>query len=82
VVRPAVNFLKPRIVSIKNTSRLQNITKNLIYFKDLIKSIINGRWEKDKENMRQEYNVRYKIVNMADYGLPQERKRLPIIRAK
>lgn len=28
------------------------------------------------------YNLRYQIVNMADYGLPQERKRLIIIAAR
>ena len=78
-----MKFLKPRVISIENTSGLQNIKENRKYFEDLIKSIINGgREDKDKNDMRQRYNVRYKIVNMADYGLPQERKRLLIIAAR
>ena len=28
------------------------------------------------------YNLRYKVVNMLDFGLPQKRKRLVIIAAK
>jgi DNA (cytosine-5)-methyltransferase 1 len=28
------------------------------------------------------YDLRYKIVNISDYGLPQQRKRLLIIAAK
>jgi DNA (cytosine-5)-methyltransferase 1 len=28
------------------------------------------------------YNLHYRVINMADYGLPQQRKRLLIIAAR
>lgn len=62
-----VDELKPEIVSMENVPEL---SKELI-FKDFI-SIL------EKCN----YNINFEIINAADYGVPQRRKRLLLIASK
>jgi DNA (cytosine-5)-methyltransferase 1 len=73
VIKDLIEAMKPRIVVIENTSGLANIEKNQKYFHKLLN---------DVSSAGSGYNLRYKIINMADDGLPQERKRLIIIAAK
>lgn len=73
VIKPLIEALKPRVVVLENTSGLANMEKNRIYLNRLLN---------DMTSAGPGYNLRYKIVNMADYGLPQERKRLIIIAAR
>lgn len=73
VIKDLIEALKPRVVVLENTSGLANIEGNQKYFHKLLN---------DMSSAGSGYNLRYKIVNMADYGLPQERKRLIVIAAK
>jgi DNA (cytosine-5)-methyltransferase 1 len=72
-IKSLIEALKPRVVILENTSGLVNLTENQPYFRKIIYDISSAGAG---------YNLRYKIINMADYGLPQERKRLIIIAAK
>ena len=65
--------LKPRVATVENTSGLVNYKANQVYLQELLK---------DMRSAGPGYNVRYKVVNMADYGLPQQRKRLIIIASR
>lgn len=58
---------KPHIVSMENVPELENEQ----VFKDFLKTL-----EEEK------YNVTYKVVNAADYGVPQRRKRLLLLASK
>lgn len=73
VIKPLVETLKPRVVILENTAGLANIKENRKYFNKVLNNI---------HSSGSGYNLRYKIVNMADFGLPQERKRLIIIAAR
>lgn len=72
-VGPAMENIKPRIITVENTSGLKNMNEHRNHFEELIKTMVNAG---------PRYNVRYTVVNMADYGLPQERKRLLIVGAR
>jgi DNA (cytosine-5)-methyltransferase 1 len=72
-IKGLIEVLKPRVVVLENTSGLVNLTENQPYFRKIIYDISSAG---------PGYNLRYNIINMADYGLPQERKRLIIIAAK
>ena len=58
---------KPHIVSMENVPELENE----IVFKDFVDTLKNLK-----------YNVTYKIVNAADYGVPQRRKRLLLLASR
>lgn len=73
VIRPLIEKLKPRVVVLENTAGLANIKKHRPYFNKVLNDISAAG---------SGYNLHYRIVNMADYGLPQERKRLIIIAAR
>ncbi|KAF3046098.1 hypothetical protein E8E12_011053 [Didymella heteroderae] len=73
VIKPLIELLKPRIVVLENTAGLANIKKHRPYFNKVLNDI---------KSAGAGYNLRYNIINMADYGLPQERKRLIIIAAR
>lgn len=62
-----VEEVKPHIVSMENVPELENEQ----VFKDFVKTL---------ENLH--YNVTYNIVNAADYGVPQRRKRLLLLASK
>lgn len=62
-----VKEVKPHIVSMENVPELENEQ----VFKDFVKVL---------ENLK--YNVTYKVVNAADYGVPQRRKRLLLLASK
>ena len=62
-----VQEVKPHIVSMENVPELENEQ----VFKDFVKVL---------ENLK--YNVTYKVVNAADYGVPQRRKRLLLLASK
>ena len=62
-----VQEAKPHIVSMENVPELENEQ----VFKDFVKVL---------ENLK--YNVTYKVVNAADYGVPQRRKRLLLLASK
>ncbi|KAF1943159.1 S-adenosyl-L-methionine-dependent methyltransferase [Clathrospora elynae] len=64
---------KPRLLIIENTSGLCTHAKNKQHFNRLLRSIMLAG---------PGYNIIYKVVNMADYGVPQVRKRLILIAAK
>lgn len=68
-----IEALKPRVVTLENTAGLVNIKKNQPFFYKIIYDISSAG---------SGYNLRWNIVNMADAGLSQERKRLLIIAAK
>jgi DNA (cytosine-5)-methyltransferase 1 len=72
-IKGLIEVLKPRVVVLENTSGLVNLTENQPYFRKIIYDISSAG---------PGYSLRYNIINMADYGLPQERKRLIIIAAK
>ena len=73
VIKPLIEALKPRIVVLENTSGLANIRRHRPYFNKVLNDI---------KSAGVGYNLRYRIVNMADHGLPQERKRLLLIAAR
>ena len=73
VIKDLIEALKPRVVVLENTSGLANLEGNQKYFHKVLNDI---------NSAGSGYNLGYKIINMADYGLPQERKRLIIIAAK
>ena len=62
-----VKEAKPHIVSMENVPELVNEQ----VFKDFVKTL-------EDEN----YNVTYKVVNAADYGVPQRRKRILLLASK
>ena len=62
-----VKEAKPHIVSMENVPELENEQ----VFKDFVKTL-------EEEN----YHVTYKVVNAADYGVPQRRKRLLLLASK
>lgn len=62
-----VQEVKPHIVSMENVPELENEQ----VFKDFVKGL------KDLK-----YNVTYKVVNAADYGVPQRRKRLLLLASR
>lgn len=62
-----VKEAKPHIVSMENVPELENEQ----VFKDFVKTL-----EEEK------YHVTYKVVNAADYGVPQRRKRLLLLASK
>jgi hypothetical protein len=57
---------KPRIATLENTSGL--LERHPDYFRTVIRQFTSSG-----------YNVRWKVVNLADYGVPQSRRRLLII---
>lgn len=62
-----VEEVKPHIVSMENVPELENEQ----VFQDFVKTLKGLR-----------YNVTYKVVNAADYGVPQRRKRLLLLASK
>lgn len=62
-----VEEVRPHIVSMENVPELADEQ----VFKDFVKVL---------ENLK--YNVTYKVVNAADYGVPQRRKRLLLLASK
>ena len=62
-----VKEAKPDIVSMENVPELENEQ----VFKDFVKTLED-----------EDYNVTYKVVNAADYGVPQRRKRLLLLASK
>lgn len=62
-----VQEVKPHIVSMENVPELEEEQ----VFKDFVKIL---------ENLK--YNVTYEVVNAADYGVPQRRKRLLLLASK
>lgn len=72
-IKQLIEKLKPRVVILENASGLANIGRNRPFLNKVLNDVFSAN---------QGYNLRYKVVNIADYGLPQERKRLIIIAAK
>lgn len=62
-----VQEVKPHIVSMENVPEI----KNEQVFQDFVKLL---------ENLK--YKVTYKVINAADYGVPQRRKRLLLLASK
>ena len=62
-----VDEVKPHIVSMENVPELENEK----VFSDFVSTLT-----------RLGYNVTYKVVNAADYGVPQRRKRLLLLASK
>lgn len=62
-----VEEAKPHIVSMENVPELEDEQ----VFKDFVKTLTDLK-----------YNVTYKVVNAADYGVPQRRKRLLLLASK
>ena len=62
-----VGNLRPDLVTMENVPRLIHRT----VFKDFVKSLERGR-----------YHVFFKVVNCADYGVPQSRQRLVLLASK
>lgn len=62
-----VDEVKPHIVSMENVPELENEK----VFSDFVGTLT-----------RLGYNVTYKVVNAADYGVPQRRKRLLLLASK
>jgi DNA (cytosine-5)-methyltransferase 1 len=72
-IKLAIEHMKPRLVVLENTSGLANFKKNQAHFNRVLRNITTAG---------PGYSVAYKIINMADYGVPQQRKRLIIIAAR
>lgn len=68
---PILKKLKPRVATLEQTFGLATYEEHKNNFLLLMYDIIDAG-----------YNLRYKIVNMSEYGLPQQRKRLLIIAAR
>ena len=68
---PILKKLKPRVATLEQTFGLATYEEHKNNFFLLMNDIIEAG-----------YNLRYKIVNMSEYGLPQQRKRLLIIAAR
>ena len=62
-----VEEVKPHIVSMENVPELENEQ----VFKDFVRTL---------ESLK--YNVTYKVINAADYGVPQRRKRLLLLASR
>ncbi|KAF2195686.1 S-adenosyl-L-methionine-dependent methyltransferase, partial [Zopfia rhizophila CBS 207.26] len=71
VIGPLLSKLKPAIATMEQTTGLFTHKKHTRAFRMLLNDVMNAG-----------YNVRYKIVNMAEYGVAQNRKRLLIIAAR
>ncbi|KAF3052169.1 hypothetical protein E8E11_005190 [Didymella keratinophila] len=72
-IQPLVEALKPRVVVLENAFGLATFERNRPFFTKVLNAVFNAG---------SGYNLRYKIINIADHGLPQQRKRLVIIAAK
>jgi DNA (cytosine-5)-methyltransferase 1 len=70
-VGPILKKVKPRVATLEQTFGLATSKHHKNNFLLLMNDIISAG-----------YDLRYKIVNISDYGLPQQRKRLLIIAAK
>ncbi|KAH7116783.1 S-adenosyl-L-methionine-dependent methyltransferase [Dendryphion nanum] len=70
-VGPILRKVKPRVATLEQTFGLLTSVEHQKNFKLLMYDMLNAG-----------YDVRYKIANMAEYGLPQRRKRLLIIAAR
>lgn len=65
---PLLTKLCPRFVTFENADAFQTIKKHKPYFDAFLLTIISAG-----------YNIRWKIVDLAQYGNPQHRKRLIVI---
>jgi len=65
-----INEVKPDIISMENVPRLAKFKKEPVFSEFLENLTSNG------------YKFSYKIVNCADYGIPQYRKRLVLLASK
>ncbi|KAF2712181.1 S-adenosyl-L-methionine-dependent methyltransferase [Pleomassaria siparia CBS 279.74] len=70
-VGPILAKVKPRIVTLEQTYGLMTNKQHSRNFRLLLNDIYNAG-----------YNVRYKIQDLSEFGLPQRRKRLLIIGAR
>jgi len=70
-VGPILEKLKPRIATLEQTYGLLTQEQHSKNFKLLLNDI-----------QKAGYNVRYKIQDMSEFGLPQRRKRLLVIAAR
>ena len=73
ILKLSIENLKPRMIVFENTYGLSCLKKNRPYMNKVLRDIMTAG---------SGYNVKYKVVNMADHGLPQERKRLIVIAAR
>jgi DNA (cytosine-5)-methyltransferase 1 len=71
VPEPAIDVLKPEVLTFEQAPGLIMNQEHRLYFRGLIGGIV-----------RCGYNVRYKIVDLVEYGVPQRRRRLIIIAAR
>lgn len=71
VPEPVIKVLKPEIVTFEQAPGLMISQEHRLYFRGLIGAIV-----------RCGYNVRYKIIDLVEYGVPQRRRRLIIIAAR
>ena len=69
-VSQALKRCRPRIVTIEETSGLQDQTKHGQYFRSLIGQLTDNG-----------YSFRWRVIRCCDYGVPQTRRRLFIIAA-
>jgi DNA (cytosine-5)-methyltransferase 1 len=70
-VGPIIRKLKPRVATLEQTYGLLTSEKHHPNFRNLIKDIHEAG-----------YDVRYKIQDLSELGLPQRRKRLLMIAAR
>lgn len=70
-VGPILAIVKPRVATLEQTFGLATYKEHKNNFLLLMHDILGAG-----------YNLRYKVVNMADFGLPQQRKRLLMIAAR
>lgn len=70
-VGPFLKALKPRYATLEQAPGLLKLEKHRIYFRTLINHIISAK-----------YNVRWKVTDQSEFGVPQRRPRLIFICAK
>jgi DNA (cytosine-5)-methyltransferase 1 len=70
-VGPILQKLKPRIATLEQTFGLLTIEQHQKMFRFLVNDMHKAG-----------YNLRWKIENLSEFGLPQERRRLLVIAAR
>lgn len=70
-VGPFLKAVKPRYATLEQAPGLLKLKKHRIWFRKLINEIISTK-----------YNVRWRVTDQSEYGVPQRRRRLVFLCAK
>lgn len=70
-VGPILEAVKPRYATLEQAPGLLKLKKHRLWFRKLINEIVS-----------KQYNVRWRVTDQSEYGLPQRRRRLIFLCAK